>query len=138
MAAPVREELTRLKAAGVAGKDLRRMLLPLEREFRSKANTDGGYAIVDLTIRWIDRIDQQSVRVSAGDRVLLMSDGFYRLIDTSATYTADTLMAAAVRNGLQPLYEELRALEAADEDCAAFPRDKVRDDVTAALLAIDG
>jgi len=138
VAAPVRDELARLKAAGVDARDLVRLLLPFEREVRAKANVDGGYAIVDLTPRWIDRIERRAVRASAGDRILLMTDGFYRLIDTFGTYDAETLMAAALSRGLQPLYEELRALETADENCEAFPREKVRDDVAAALLTIDG
>jgi hypothetical protein len=136
VAAPVRQALAQLKQARVAAEDLVQRLLPLEREVRAKANIEGGYAIVDLTTRWIDRIEQKRVSISAGDRILLMTDGLYRLIDTFNRYSAETLIAAALRDGLQPLYDELRALEADDETCEAFPRAKVRDDVAAALLRI--
>ncbi len=136
LAAPVRQELKRLKAEGVDAGKLADLLRPLEREFRAKANVDGGYAIVDLTQRWISRIEQSRVLISPGDHILLMTDGLYRLIDTFHKYDTDGLLEAALLMGLSPLYEELRALELHDEDCATFPRAKAQDDVAAALMAI--
>jgi hypothetical protein len=138
VAAPVRDALARFKAAGVSHADLLELLLPFEREVRAKANADGGYGIVDLTTRWPTRMQQRLVEVSPGDRLLLMTDGLYRLIDTFAAYDAPSLMAAAETRGLAALYAELRTLEHGDPDCAAYPRGKVSDDVAAALLTVDG
>lgn len=137
VAAPVRDELARLTAAGVAGAELFERLVPLERAVRAKANIDGGYAIVDLTDRWTGRLARAEVEAAPGDTLLLMTDGFYRLIDTFGLYDAQTLMTAARRGGLAPLYDELRAVEQADAACVRFPRIKKSDDVAAALLVIE-
>lgn len=136
VAGPVRQEMARLKAAGFAGAALFEQLLPMERQFRATANTDGGYPVVDLSLRWIDRITQASVEALPGDQLLLMTDGLYRLIDTFRIHDGESLMRAALDGGLAPLLAQLRALEAADERCEAYPRAKVRDDVAAALLVI--
>ena len=136
VAAPVYRELKRLKETGVSGKDLVDRLIPVEREVRAKANTDGGYAILDLTARWINRMAEHVFDARAGDEFLLMTDGFYRLIDIFKAYTAASLIEAARNKGLAALYTELREMEAGDEDCALYPRIKIRDDAAAALLKV--
>ena len=135
-AQPVYDERARLIAAGTPQPEMEKALLPKERDFRAKANIDGGYAIVDTSTRWIERLHTRSVEVNAGDKVLLMTDGFYRLIDTIQDYTPETLLHAAEMRGLESLYTELRSKENADEACTLYTRTKVRDDVAAALLTV--
>lgn len=69
-------------------------------------------------------------------RALLMSDGFYRLVDTFSAYRDDaTLFAVALQpKGLTTLLAELRAREDADPECIAHPRLKPKDDATALLV----
>lgn len=136
-AGPVGREAARLRAAGVDGADLFERLLPLERQRRATANTDRGYAIVDLSLRWVGRGHQETAPASTGDHLFLMTDGLYRLIDTFHVHDGRSLMDVALHGGLAPLLAQLRDLEAADEACEAHPRGKVRDDVAAALLIID-
>ena len=131
-----RMEARRLRALGLPQEELTRRMLPHERAFRATANVDGGYDIVDLTTRWVDRMKVDVLDIRAGDRVLLMTDGFYRLVDVFQRYDAPALLQAVDRIGLPALYDELREIEAGDEQCTRFHRMKARDDATAALLQV--
>jgi hypothetical protein len=136
LAKEVHKERDRLIADGTMPSQLHDLLLPMERQFRSMANVDGGYDIVDLTSRWAERLAFQTISIKSGDRLLLTTDGLYRLIDVFGKYDAASLIEAASRHGLESLYDELRALEISDSACSEFPRAKISDDVCAALLTI--
>jgi len=70
-------------------------------------------------------------------RGLLVSDGFYRLVDTFRVYPdAPALLGAALERGLAALLAELRMLEDADPECIAYPRIKPKDDATVLLFEI--
>ena len=135
-AEPVHKEMKRLRSLSLAGTELLARLLPFEREFRSKANQDGGHAIVDLSTRWIERMQKQDREFAVGDHILLMTDGLYRLIDGFKAYSSASLFKAAQERGLQTLYEELREREEIDKECLTYPRVKYRDDVAAAILKL--
>ena len=73
--------------------------------------------------------------VGAGN-ALLCSDGFSALISDYQKYTSESLLAAALGNGLQSLMDELRHIETVvDPDAIKFPRFKQCDDATAVLVA---
>ena len=76
------------------------------------------------------------VAVSAGDYILVMSDGMSCLISDYAAYDAAGLFAAAERIGLGGLFQEIRQIENADPDCARYPRFKKSDDASAILLRV--
>ena len=63
--------------------------------------------------------------------------GFARLIDHFDAYAPPGLVTAAGARGLEALYQELRAFEAADPDCTTAPRVKREDDASAVLIHID-
>lgn len=111
-------------------------LWPRLRAQRARMNTDTGYGIFSITAPPLAMIRHGMLRVSPGARLLLASDGLMRLVDVFRRYRAKDLFAAAWSAGLQPLFDELRALEAEDGDCRRFPRAKVSDDTTALLVRI--
>lgn len=63
-----------------------------------------------------------------------LSGGYWRLVDHFRRYDAAGLLKASFERGPDALLDELRALEAADPDCLAFPRIKPMDDATALIL----
>ena len=73
--------------------------------------------------------------VRAPDDLLMMSDGFYRLVDTFERYTDATLFQAVEQRGLAALLQELRELERGDPECRRHLRFKTHDDATALRLA---
>jgi hypothetical protein len=79
-------------------------------------------------------IVHQSTDAPAGTRVLMMTDGFYRLVSPYGRYSDAQLVEAASDIGLGALLSELRGMEASPEDDAKIGRFKTSDDATALLL----
>lgn len=119
-------------ATGRALADVRADLAVMVRRHRTLMNTPEGYWILDLSGAGAPHT--QTMVTDGPVEVLLMSDGFYRLVDVFARYDDERLMDAARGQGVAALYEQLRELEAADPDGVSFPRGKPRDDATAVLL----
>lgn len=69
-----------------------------------------------------------------GQLYLLMTDGFYHLVDVYGAYTVDALLDAAICGGLAKLRDQLRCIEGDDPNGIRFPRIKPSDDATAVLL----
>ena len=107
------------------------------RPFRERANQEGGYAIVHPTKPWTTRVIRQTRERAKIRRLLLVSDGLYRLVDVFAAMSAAGLMQAAVAKGLSTLSSELRALEDQDRDCSKYPRVKTHDDTSGILIAVN-
>jgi serine/threonine protein phosphatase PrpC len=122
------EEVIRLQAQGVAHDQIWPRVLPMMRRHRMLMNSPGGYWMLDLSERGLDHIEIERLPARAGDAFLLLSDGFYRLVDAYRRYSYETLLA--------PLSAELRAVEGADPECLRHPRLKPRDDATAVLVRL--
>jgi Protein phosphatase 2C len=130
------EEVVRLQAQGVAHDQIWPRVLPMLRRHRALMNRPEGYWTLDLTDRGLDHIETEHIPARRGEPFLLLSDGFYRLVDLYGRYGYETLLAAAEASGLAPLLDELRAIEAADAACRDYPRLKPRDDATAVLARL--
>lgn len=76
--------------------------------------------------------------VSAGDEVLLMTDGFASLVTDYHQYTAQELARAVRSKGLCQLAQDIRRIEQEDAACLRYPRFKVSDDATALWVKITG
>ena len=103
---------------------------------REQANQDGGYSVVHSTRPWAGRVKQETFEASKIRHLLLLSDGFYRLVDVFKAMTLAELMERTFAKGLRELYSQLRALEVADAACANHPRVKAYDDASAILVEI--
>lgn len=103
---------------------------------RALMNCPRGYWIYDLSGRGALHAQVRTVRARAGELVLLVTDGFYRLVDTYGRYDWPGLLDAAAAHGVARLCQELRDIEAGDPECRAYRRNKPRDDATAVLLRL--
>ena len=81
----------------------------------------------------VDRMPAANLR-----RVLLASDGYYRLVDHYNAMTDAGLIRCTQADGAAALLQELRAIEAADPLATTYPRLKICDDATALLIAVGG
>lgn len=129
------DEVAALQRQGVPHREIWERLLPMTRRHRALMNRPDGYWTTDVTGAGLEHIEVERVAARAGDHFLLMSDGFYRLVDTYQRYTYPKLMEAA-RCGLAALLRELREIEENDPECRKYPRLKPCDDVTAVLVRI--
>jgi serine/threonine protein phosphatase PrpC len=132
----LRQEVIRWQATGLRHDEVWPLILPSIRRNRGLMNEAEGYWILDLSERWIEHVETMSVIAVPSDVLLLVTDGFWRLVDIYGRYDAESLFGAALSGGLRPLAAELRAIEAADEECRRHPRLKTRDDATAVLVRI--
>jgi hypothetical protein len=135
--ARVEDEVARLQAEGLSYAENWQRLLPMIRRHRALMNLPDGYWNLDLSERGLDHIETERWPAPSGAAFLLLSDGFYRLVDAYRRYSYATLLAAAERKGLGPLYRELRAIEDADPECRRHPRLKRCDDATAVLVRVE-
>jgi hypothetical protein len=126
----------RVAASGDRGATLVETLSGPLRERRSRLNQPGGYWMLGIDPRAAAHLDERNIALSGPARVLLASDGLWRLVDHFRRYDAAGLLAAASTRGLAALGAELRALEDADPDCREVPRVKPYDDATGLLIEV--
>ncbi|QYI99590.1 protein phosphatase 2C domain-containing protein [Thalassovita mediterranea] len=107
------------------------------QEQRSRMNKPDGYWVFSIAPEAASHITECTLCLRSPADLLMMTDGFARLIDHFHAYTPETLLDAALQRGLDPLYEELRALEAGDPDRTVAPRVKQEDDASAVLVRLE-
>ncbi len=105
------------------------------RVSRNRINS-GNHWLFSPDVKAASHVSRRVMKVAPGSALLLLSDGFLALASDYGAYSPDSLMAAALANGLAALGEELRAIEAADSGGDKFPRFKKSDDATAMLLRL--
>jgi hypothetical protein len=103
---------------------------------RARMNTESGYGVFSITPTPRRFVRHGILPLPAHARVLIATDGLTRLVDVFRRYDPERLFSVAWSDGLAALVAELRALEAADAGCTAFPRAKVSDDTTAIRLRL--
>jgi hypothetical protein len=114
-------------------------MMPEERlkwlqNVRAIHNTAQGYWVFGVQPEAAAHIVYQNAEAPPGTRVLLMTDGFYRLVSPYGRYDDAGLMDAVLAKGLGVVLAELRGMEASPEDDAKIGRFKTSDDATALLL----
>jgi len=105
------------------------------RTARNRINSGGNW-LFSPDVKAASHVSRRVMRVDPGSAILLASDGFLALASDYGVYSADSLMAAALTDGLAPLFGQLRAIEADDAGGDRFPRFKKSDDATALLLRL--
>jgi hypothetical protein len=108
----------------------------LLRAGRAMMNRPGGYWVFSVEPAAADHLECADFGLTGPATLLLVSDGFYRLIDTYGAHDADSLLEAAGKRGLKALYDDLSRIEADDAECHRYPRLKPADDATAMLIEI--
>ena len=106
------------------------------RDVRALHNTPNGYWVFGVQEAAAERIVHQSCDAPTGTKVLVMTDGFYRLVSPYGRYTDAGLINAVLDRGLGALMRELRDMESSPEDDAKIGRFKTSDDATALLLEV--
>ena len=129
--------IERALAAGVVPHAERlRSIAPLLRDNRALRNVLPGYEVLEPSVCCRDRFQRWTFARSDVRALLLMSDGFYRLVDTFGAHDDASLFDAVERRGLASLTGELRSMEQADAECLLRPRFKTHDDATALWLEL--
>ncbi|MEL6474153.1 MAG: protein phosphatase 2C domain-containing protein [Pseudomonadota bacterium] len=104
----------------------------LQRQ-RAMQNTRGRW-IFGLNPAAAAEIHESQMTTSAGDEILLMTDGFYRLVTPYGMDTPESLLARIRSDGLDGAIRALRDKERSDTDTS--DRIKARDDAAALWLRV--
>jgi hypothetical protein len=114
--------------------NLRRAIWDDLRANRDLANVEGGYWVLGIELEAARHVETGAIQSERPVTALLMSDGFYRAVDTFHLVAEDRLLTWAKDDGLSVILAEVRRLEDEDPECARYPRFKPKDDATALLL----
>jgi hypothetical protein len=135
--AAIKRDMRALRAAGVAAlADVRKRMLPSLHAQRRKRNIPGGYGVLSPDQACLPLLKVRRLPATAIRRLLLVSDGYYRLVDHYGAMSDAELLAQTAALGPDELLRRLRAIEAADPEAVRFPRFKLSDDATALLLRL--
>lgn len=136
--ADLKKQVLALRARGILQSSMiLREMLPTLRAVRRRRNRRDGYGVLCaekacLDLLQLDRFPARDIR-----HLLLLSDGYYRLVDVYSRYDDAGLMHQTTTRGPADMLAELRAIEADDPAGDRHPRLKMADDATALLIAID-
>ncbi len=118
----------------VSYEEIWKKIMPVILSNRQLRNKENGYWVLDGTIEPLKEI--QDINLKADCLILIMTDGFYRLVETFHYFTWQELLHHAQYNGLSSLLPILRQIEEEDPECIKFPRIKKSDDASALLLQV--
>lgn len=115
---------------------IRTQIMPILRAARARLNEPDGYGVFSIVQPPPAFINTGTIPVGQGDRILLASDGFMRLVDVYQRCTASELLIRTFERGAEAVLTQLREIEAEDTDCQRFPRAKPRDDASTIIAEI--
>jgi len=133
--AQVKAAVLALQAAGITDPgEIRRRMMPTLRAQRARRNQPGGYGVLAPEAACVAMLHVDCLPLADVSRILLASDGYYRLVDHYAAVTDAELLRGTAERGAERFLGALRTIEAGDPMGARFPRLKISDDATAVLL----
>ena len=102
---------------------------------RALMNMPAGFPLVCPNAEWADQMITAEIVLPPRKPLVLVSDGFYRLVDVFGRYTDASLYAACAAGRGDALLAELRAIEHEDAGMSRYPRFKVHDDATLLVVS---
>jgi hypothetical protein len=133
----LKEAIARLRLSGIEDKTaIREHLLPMLRERRASQNTSASPGALCIDPQGAFNARVHALEIARGSRLLAMTDGFYRLVDTYGLYSAEALARQCAISGLSALMGELRRFEQ-DSQAAGNMSVKKTDDASAAICHFD-
>jgi len=138
MEAETRDALLDLRARGITDpKQAFVAMMPQLHAHRLRRNLFDGYGVLAaerscLPMIHVDRMLARTLR-----RILLASDGYYRLVDHYGAASDAELVRRTTELGADAMLQQLRVIETADPMATQYPRLKIADDATALLIAVD-
>ena len=107
---------------------------PLLKEFRNTKNTARGYKVLDLSQKGLIDFETKVYDLNEVESIHLVSDGFYRLVDTFHSFTEECFVETVINYPKALLLlDELRLLENKEFSLRKYPRLKLSDDASVAF-----
>lgn len=109
---------------------------PFLRRNRSRMNTPEGYWILSFSEAALNHIYTQRTELDPRKPVILMSDGFTRLLQMLDGINLVKLYQAILSKGVTSTGDLLRKIESEDSSCRRYPRFKKSDDATCIVVSL--
>jgi Protein phosphatase 2C len=136
--AETRSALLALRARGITDpKEAFAAMMSRLRAERLRRNLSDGYGVLAAERSCLPMIHLDRMPARALRRILLVSDGYYRLVDHYNAASDAELVRRTEEIGADAMLQQLRAIEAADPLGTQYPRLKIADDATALLIGVD-
>lgn len=119
---------------GLSLKEARANVTPIILSQRKKANSPGGHSVFSLGTDLTDKVRVKEFSYSPNKHILMMTDGFYSIVEDYFQYDDAGLMKTAIEGGLKPIYNMIRDIEDKDPEGIKYTRMKKSDDATAILI----
>jgi hypothetical protein len=129
--------IAKRKSEALGIDSIRATVLPELRRARDTVNTANGFWLMGPDPAVGANATVTSLKLDGPGTVLLVTDGFYALVEDYKRYGDRELIATAQTLGLGILARELRHIEDEDADGARYPRMKKSDDATALLVRVE-
>lgn len=126
---------TEQRRSGASLDDARASIAGLLRSNRDLLNGPDGYHALAPGLD-VGDVAQHRLAVTPGSTGLLVSDGFFRLVDTFHVMDPGELLDAVATQGTEALLGRLRAIEAQDPEGHRHARLKRSDDATAVAFEV--
>lgn len=134
--AVLQAEIAKLRAEGVTDPERRReRMLPMLRARREFQNTQPAPTVLCLRPNGAFRARVRSPDLAPGTSLLIMTDGFYRLVSPYGRYTDRALVDACLERGLLAMLDELRTHESVSGGTGVRAV-KAADDASAAIWTV--
>lgn len=134
--AVLQAEIAKLRTEGVTDPELRReRMLPMLRARREFQNTQPTPTVLCLRPNGALQARVRNLDLEPGTSLLIMTDGFYRLVDPYGRYTDRALVDACLERGLPAMLDELRTHESV-AGRTGVRAVKVADDASAAVWTV--
>jgi hypothetical protein len=136
--AETRNALLALRAQGIIDpKQAFAAMMPRLRAERRRRNIFDGYGVLAAEQSCVPMIHLDRLPARALRSILLVSDGYYRLVDHYNAASDAELVRRTEELGADAMLQQLRAIEAADPLATRYPRLKIADDATALLIGVN-
>lgn len=97
-----------------------------------------GYDVIEPIAGLTTQLERVLMPAHSGQRLLAMSDGFFRAVDTYQLFSHEDLFEIVFRDGLHEILSALRSAEEQDPEAQSYPRLKLRDDASAIAFMVEG
>jgi serine/threonine protein phosphatase PrpC len=108
------------------------------RSNREAVNQADGYTVIHPHRDWIHLVTVQQRTCTKDMRVLMASDGVWRLVDLFRCHDAASLIETVTQSNWNTVMDDLREREEQDAQCTRYLRVKPSDDATGLLARLQG
>lgn len=113
-------------------------LRPTIRNNRAAVNQPNGYTVIHPSRDWSHLVTMMQRPCTKDMRVLMASDGVWRLVDLFSCHDASSLIEMVTQSNWNTVMDDLREREAQDPECTRYLRVKPSDDATGLLARLKG